>query len=353
MNTLHHLNLTHGVGHFRELGLTRYRVRQLLATVELVRLGLDAYALPGAGSTFRRAIEADAAVSCVSALREHGVDVPGDGTVTHLSVPRRRGTKAAWPRDTRRHFEDLHPAGPGFGDSADHLDGARGRIASPLDAYARAAACLTYLDAVALLDLVVQERRAGHHVPELAEILAQIHRRTPTLARHLAVDVDTRARSFRESAPRLLLRAAGLAVIAGAWIPGVGEVDLLVAGRIVIEIDGKRYHSDRRQFRQDRRRDRRLTHLGFLVLRYAWEDAEPLDVLRDVLALLECGSTSAPFSTRVRKCDRDAVTRLRTTANQSEHTGASPTACAALETDLVAAGVAGSVRIEPRSSVSL
>ena len=343
-----------GVATFSELGLTRRVLRKLLAGGELERIGYDAYATPGAADVYRKAAIAHATVSCVTALRHRGIDVPGDSAVIHLSVPRRRGTtRSRWVRGTRRHFEDVQPLRAASIASSEEVEdpadtGAADRLASPLDAYARAATCLGYLDAVALLDLVEQERRAGQAVPELAEILAQVRRTSPTLARHLAVDVDTKARSFRESAPRVLLRAAGLAVVAGARIPGVGEVDLLVAGCIVIEIDGKQYHSERRQFRQDRRRDRRLAHLGFLVLRYAWEDAAPLDGLRDVLDLLECRSAPAPFSRTVPEQDRDAVTRLRAAACDSEHTGASPTACAALETDLAAAGVDRRMRTEPR-----
>jgi Transcriptional regulator, AbiEi antitoxin/Protein of unknown function (DUF559) len=42
--------------------------------------------------------------------------------------------------------------------------------------------------------------------------------------------------------------------------------------RLVVEVDGYRFHGDRRGFRNDRRRDRRLASVGIRTLRYVWED---------------------------------------------------------------------------------
>ena len=64
-------------------------------------------------------------------------------------------------------------------------------------------------------------------------------------------------------------------------IPMVGEVDLVVAGRVVVELDGLAYHSGRREFREDRRRDRELALQGYVVLRFTAED-----VLEDLVRLV-------------------------------------------------------------------
>lgn len=320
------LELQHGVARFGELGLSKRRVRVLVSSGALEKVGHGTYALPNAAEVFRVAALRDATVSCVSALRARAIDVPGDGTLPHLSVPPNRGTSRSRFGRARRHYEDVAPR-----------DG--GRLASSLDAYDRAASCLSYLDAVALLDLTRQERVRGREVPGIEEILARVARRSPRLARQLAVDVDPSARSFRESAPRLILRAAGLATVAGAVVPTVGEVDLLVEGCIVVEVDGMRYHSGRTEFRGDRRRDRRLTHLGFLVLRYAWEDADPDRILRDVLDLLATCPPARPFSRRVGESLRADVRALRTVASDPAHAGSSAFACAALEADLARSGV--------------
>jgi predicted transcriptional regulator of viral defense system len=46
------------------------------------------------------------------------------------------------------------------------------------------------------------------------------------------------------------------------------------AERVVIETDGRRYHSSRRAFETDRRRDQRLTVAGWRVIRLTWRQLE-------------------------------------------------------------------------------
>lgn len=56
------------------------------------------------------------------------------------------------------------------------------------------------------------------------------------------------------------------------FIAGVGWVDLLVEGVLVVEIDGLAYHGDAKQFAADRRRDAALVGMGYRVLRFTWLD---------------------------------------------------------------------------------
>lgn len=54
----------------------------------------------------------------------------------------------------------------------------------------------------------------------------------------------------------------------------VGPVDAVHEGSgIVIELDGKRFHGPDR-FQSDRTRDQRLAAMGYVVLRFTWEDLE-------------------------------------------------------------------------------
>ena len=51
------------------------------------------------------------------------------------------------------------------------------------------------------------------------------------------------------------------------------EVDCLWrSARLIAEVDGFAYHSSRRSFAADRRRDAELTAVGYRVLRFTWED---------------------------------------------------------------------------------
>ncbi len=60
------------------------------------------------------------------------------------------------------------------------------------------------------------------------------------------------------------------------------------AARLVVEVDGARWHPDPRR---DRQRDNALTALGWRVLRYAWADVvhEPERVLAEIRAALAAG----------------------------------------------------------------
>jgi very-short-patch-repair endonuclease len=94
--------------------------------------------------------------------------------------------------------------------------------------------------------------------------------------------------SSGETVARLAFEDAGLCVEQQVVIPGVGRVDLLVEGRVVVEIDGYTYHSDARQFAADRRRDAQLAALGYRVLRFTWLDAirRPQYLVETVRAVL-------------------------------------------------------------------
>lgn len=58
--------------------------------------------------------------------------------------------------------------------------------------------------------------------------------------------------------------------------------------RLVVEVDGHRWHSSRSAMRRDRRRDRELTALGWRPVRFTYEDVafEPAEVGREVKGLL-------------------------------------------------------------------
>ena len=56
--------------------------------------------------------------------------------------------------------------------------------------------------------------------------------------------------------------------------------------RLVVECDGYEFHRSRRDFREDRRRDRRLAAAGIRCLRYVWEDLADRDAIRRELRLV-------------------------------------------------------------------
>lgn len=118
--------------------------------------------------------------------------------------------------------------------------------------------------------------------------------RGPGSARALArLDrASDRARSPLETLARMDLHAAGLSFEDGVEIEGVGEVDLVVEGWVVVELDGYTYHCDEYQFGLDRWRDRRLVARGFLPLRFTRKDVYAHQVVPDVLKAVECWGVS-------------------------------------------------------------
>jgi very-short-patch-repair endonuclease len=101
--------------------------------------------------------------------------------------------------------------------------------------------------------------------------------------------------SEMEARVHRLLRDAGI----GGWTANaavhdadglVGYVDLLFTRqRVVVELDGRAYHTDPERFQRDRERQNRLVALGYVVLRFTWDDvvhrgAGLLAQVRDALA---------------------------------------------------------------------
>ncbi|HEY0373569.1 MAG TPA: DUF559 domain-containing protein [Amnibacterium sp.] len=115
---------------------------------------------------------------------------------------------------------------------------------------------------VAMVDSALHSR---HLRPDGAATLAA------ALPAHLAAVVrmaDGRCESGIESVACYLLRLAGLRVEPQVEIPGVGRVDLLVEGRLIVELDGRQWHDDQRAFARDRRRDASAAAARYRTLRF-------------------------------------------------------------------------------------
>lgn len=98
------------------------------------------------------------------------------------------------------------------------------------------------------------------------------------------------AESALEVVTRLMLIEAGFDVQTQVRIEGIGRVDFLVNGVLVIEADGDAYHSSRQERTRDRRRNNVATTRGYSVLRFGYEDVmfhreEVLAQIRAVLSV--------------------------------------------------------------------
>lgn len=102
-------------------------------------------------------------------------------------------------------------------------------------------------------------------------------------------ELDLRAESIVEVDAQHLFRTNGISYEAQVFLPGIGRVDFLLDGFLIVEIDGFAFHSQRADMFRDRDRNNSSTIKGFAVLRYMPEhiwfnQQQVLDDIRAVLA---------------------------------------------------------------------
>lgn len=110
-------------------------------------------------------------------------------------------------------------------------------------------------------------------------------------------ELDLRAESIVEVDAQHLLRQNGLSYEAQVFLPGIGRVDLLLAGFLIVEIDGYAFHSKRADMLRDRHLNNTSTVKGYAVLRYMPEHIwfSPAQVVTEITVVLaNGGSRPAP-----------------------------------------------------------
>lgn len=139
--------------------------------------------------------------------------------------------------------------------------------------------CLRLLPEDAALTVLDQALRRGwtRRNELLQRIETHAARHGTARAKRLLLGA-TGTRSAAERLAVTLLRRAGITGwVANAEIHDraglVGYGDLVFRhARLVVEIDGWAYHSDRERFQRDRTRQNRLVAAGWTVLRFTWDD---------------------------------------------------------------------------------
>jgi len=237
----------------RASGLTRGGIRRALASGNLVRLRRGTYATADTAEPCRRAASLHGRLACVSELARRGVFVR-DRTTVHVHLPR-TASRTPPPGDAVVHRDrirrQVHP---------------RSLSVDVWDALLHAVRCQDPRAAVATLDSALHHRLLRND--ELDEFFAELPRRYRRLRRLL----DARCESGPETFVRLMLRTLGCRYRPQAVIDGVGRVDFLVDGWLIVECDSRAHHGDAVAQRSDRRRDLAAATRGFVVLRLLAED---------------------------------------------------------------------------------
>ncbi|MFZ3452271.1 endonuclease domain-containing protein [Arthrobacter sp. 7Tela_A1] len=143
----------------------------------------------------------------------------------------------------------------------------RGRlIAAPADIVRDAFRCLPPLQA-----LVIAESAVARNALTLRTLQHDLEQARDWQAQGLVAGMGRPKASPLEVCARYHLLAAGLEVQEEVLVPGVGRVDFVVAGRLIVEIDGFEFHSNRTHYRQDRNRWNAATAQGYHTLRITAE----------------------------------------------------------------------------------
>lgn len=221
-------------------------VRRAVARGDIRRLRRDVYVSPAMPDTMQAALAVGGSLSCTSALTLGGAWRP-PGAGIHIAVPRtasRLGRPPVGPTDLTVHW------------SADDITGPCSSVEIALR---HTLVCQPRPAVIAIIDSALRVGLTG-----LAS-LDRVNEKVPVKYRLDVDDLDPRAESGIESLARVALRDAGLAVASQILLAGIGRVDLLVEGRVIVEVDGREWHQGQQE--RDYRRDLEAMSRGFCVVR--------------------------------------------------------------------------------------
>jgi very-short-patch-repair endonuclease len=257
-------------GQIVDAGVRGVDVSRAVRAGALARVRRAHYALPDASSAGVIAVRVGGRLGCVSAAATYGIWTER-ATEVHVALPanaaRLRTNRALVPTDeplssdrslseVRLHWTDI-PFGARIEDSAWRVPVERALTElSRCRPGGEVAAAFESAVTLGLVPLGAAQRLLDLSAPQ----------------RMLPIALGGHDGSGVETLLAIELRALGVPFIQQVPFDGVGFVDFLVAGRLVVETDGYAHHSDRAAFVRDRRRDEELLRRGIPTLRLAATD---------------------------------------------------------------------------------
>lgn len=227
-----------------------------------------------AGADWRatRAVALGGRLAAASAVASYGVWVTRPSGLWVQSAPTAARLPATKYGEHRLWSPEYFP----------HSGDMRWRVSLP-DSLVQAVRMSSPEDAIASLDSALNH---GLLTQALADrIFAVLPRRYRRFAAHLNGLAD----SGLETLLRLAAEAEGWRVEVQVKIVGVGKVDLLIDGWLVVELDGAEWHDDELSQDEDSRREAELTLLGYGWHRFRYRQVmeelpQCLEVIRTILA---------------------------------------------------------------------
>lgn len=240
-------------------GVRRRELEQAIDEGAVMRLRKGLYALPDVDREILAAARHGGELACSSALRAHCVwvltdepasrDDGGPGGDPHVWIGP-SGREHRHPGCTCRVHHEEGDRLPGFG------------VVGILLALIQYAVCATDERFFASLESAL---RLGVIADAGVRLLRS---RLPRTKRWIVDLAGTKADSGLESLLRFRLYLRGISVQSQVWIEGVGRVDFLLGGRIILEVDGRENHEGQSLRHKDLMRDAAAAALGYETLRF-------------------------------------------------------------------------------------
>lgn len=260
----------------RRYGVSRAELSRAVRAGEVVRPRQGVYALPTTPTAWQHAASHGGTLGCAEAAVAHRLWV--------LEVP-------------EKHHVWMGAAGTARGcdDCVLHWDEGRVRVGEPApvaNALLQMAGCCGEEAFFAALESALRQSL----LPPSG--IRWLRRHLPLRLRWLVAFAHADADSGLESLIRLRLHRLGIRVRTQVDVPDVGEVDLVVGDRLIIEADGRENHAREKERGKDLRRDAVAASAGYTTLRFSYAlivDDWPL-VEAAVLGAMARGAHLAPGS---------------------------------------------------------
>ncbi len=267
MDIFEHLKQMGGVARTNQLLEAGFSKREVAELVDhgatQPRRGI--FLAPGCDKELAAAVQLNARLTCASAAAHYGLWLRKPPDRLHLAC--NHGHGAGFIRHRSVRFSG-HPLLP---------------VAGVEDVVLHSLGCLPPPASTALATSAI--RLYGLPVELLKQQLCG-DRSAPVL--RALLELDLRTESIVEVDAQHLFRTNGIGFEPQVFLPGIGRVDFLLNGFLIVEIDGFAFHSQRADMLRDRDRNNTSTVKGFAVLRYMpehiWFNQER--ILADIRAAL-------------------------------------------------------------------
>ncbi len=259
-------------------GMTTHQITAAVRQRQLLRVRRGVYVRSDTPVQVAAAIRVGGRLTCLSLLQMIGIFVHSN-TRLHVHVP----SDLSRSRSRRPESAILH-----WGRDA---DSGHDHLVTVWDAIRQAVLCQHPRASVATFDSLLHHGLIAH--ADLVRLLDGLPRRY----RALIALVDALAESGPETYMRLILRSLGVRFECQVRIDGVGRVDFLVEGWLIIECDSKTFHEGWDKQVEDRAREVAAARLGYVTIRPIASDLldDRARVRADVAAVLEAfGRRLAP-----------------------------------------------------------